>query len=475
MIVGKGGYFMRVCLAVLSLSVACVATAQSPADLKYLVSNNRVYAFGDQRQIATGGCTSLQPSPDGKFVAMTRIVLFDPLDEIRRKTDRPKVVLSIWTASSGATWDLADFPIEGLNNVAFQWSSSAGDGVLAVTREVVVDGEKTTETMVYGVTVPGKQRRVVGRYLRDDNSAVAISPDGSKLLITGIHGQGDEVLDTSTGRRLRVTDGDKFWRPDGSLVGNISRADGSYGRFKVDLSNGRATPLGPDDLRSAAIVQAAFDLEDSPLDKEGSVRLLVALPSREVADQDAPSVSGRTSGTHHSSELDKLLEADPSLMGPVVLDVDPGVFAVSSTGKYVVYGKRGGVYVCSFETPDIKWLQDRVRRKVQNKAMSQAKQVTLAMLMYSSDYDDLLPRASDWQDTVYPYVKNRDLFNGFVFSMDGQDISKVNEPASTMLGTVDTPYGRAVAYLDGHVKWEGAPGSSKPLALVVGDDRRLRT
>jgi prepilin-type processing-associated H-X9-DG protein len=31
---------------------------------------------------------------------------------------------------------------------------------------------------------------------------------------------------------------------------------------------------------------------------------------------------------------------------------------------------------------------------------------------------------------------------------------EVGDPTNTVLGYIQTDYGRAVAYLDGHVKWE---------------------
>lgn len=88
------------------------------------------------------------------------------------------------------------------------------------------------------------------------------------------------------------------------------------------------------------------------------------------------------------------------------------------------------------------------------KIMSDAKQVALALLIYSADYDDNLPSNSgDWMQALYPYTKNHQLLDGFVYTFGGGNTSDIKDPATTELGYKEGPGGRAVAYADGHVKW----------------------
>ncbi|HLK56805.1 MAG TPA: hypothetical protein VKU00_09585 [Chthonomonadaceae bacterium] len=42
--------------------------------------------------------------------------------------------------------------------------------------------------------------------------------------------------------------------------------------------------------------------------------------------------------------------------------------------------------------------------------MSHIKQLGLALILYSQDYDNRLPRAGDWMDATYPYSKNRNVY-----------------------------------------------------------------
>jgi prepilin-type processing-associated H-X9-DG protein len=50
-------------------------------------------------------------------------------------------------------------------------------------------------------------------------------------------------------------------------------------------------------------------------------------------------------------------------------------------------------------------------------------------------------------------VKNSSILEGFVYTFKGGKLSDVDKPAETVLGYIEGPGGRAVAYLDGHVKW----------------------
>lgn len=90
-------------------------------------------------------------------------------------------------------------------------------------------------------------------------------------------------------------------------------------------------------------------------------------------------------------------------------------------------------------------------------AIFRAKQVGLAILLYSTDSDDYLPLKAGFDEGVYPYLKNRDLLNGFVYLMDGQNVSKIDDPVKTEVGYISTKTGRIVVYVDGHVKFKINP------------------
>lgn len=131
--------------------------------------------------------------------------------------------------------------------------------------------------------------------------------------------------------------------------------------------------------------------------------------------------------------------------------------------------------------------------------LSNAKQISTAMIMYASDWDDVLPYAQSTkavQFVTYPYVKNAEVWktlnpNGgqfqFNMALGGVSMTDVPSPAETVLyyESNEWPDGkRAVSYLDGHAKlvsaeeWAKLKASldlklkktAKPLPLNYGMD-----
>jgi|GEM_PF-5961390 len=86
-------------------------------------------------------------------------------------------------------------------------------------------------------------------------------------------------------------------------------------------------------------------------------------------------------------------------------------------------------------------------------AMNNAKNVATATVIYAMDYDDVMPPQLGFEDNVMPYVKNRDVMNGFVYSYKGGPLSGLKNPSSTEIGYMPTKDGRCVAYADGSVKF----------------------
>ncbi len=95
--------------------------------------------------------------------------------------------------------------------------------------------------------------------------------------------------------------------------------------------------------------------------------------------------------------------------------------------------------------------QDKLARE---EAIGIAKQVGTAFAILAADMDDELPSArTDWQKAVTPYIKNADMVGRFNYTYGGGNTTKVKDPQNTVMGYVPGPGGRAVVYLDSHVKW----------------------
>jgi prepilin-type processing-associated H-X9-DG protein len=105
---------------------------------------------------------------------------------------------------------------------------------------------------------------------------------------------------------------------------------------------------------------------------------------------------------------------------------------------------------------------DARRRAQQAAAMSNAKQIGVALMMYTQDYDETLPVANEgFMDQVSPYLADRDLFNnpatgapGFVYTHSGGLLSAIMNPGEFSIGYLIGPGGRAILFADGHVVWQ---------------------
>ena len=98
--------------------------------------------------------------------------------------------------------------------------------------------------------------------------------------------------------------------------------------------------------------------------------------------------------------------------------------------------------------------------------MSSLKQISTAIMLYSGDYDDVLPKAeasSQLEAPVLPYVKNRAVFAAspeagrvlYNTHLSGVNITSLEVPTETVLLWEERAWSdgkRAVAFADGHVK-----------------------
>jgi prepilin-type processing-associated H-X9-DG protein len=85
--------------------------------------------------------------------------------------------------------------------------------------------------------------------------------------------------------------------------------------------------------------------------------------------------------------------------------------------------------------------------------MQNAKQMGLAILMYSGDCDDLTPPKDGLSDIIQPYLRMN--IPGFVYTLEGgKNLGEIANPAETEMGYINGPGGRAIVYVDGHVSWK---------------------
>jgi hypothetical protein len=119
-------------------------------------------------------------------------------------------------------------------------------------------------------------------------------------------------------------------------------------------------------------------------------------------------------------------------------------------GEGVLYFSQGAVWVAPLWRLTQEEYQTSITQAQQAVALSNARQVGLALMMYAQDHDEALPVAGELRSGLAPYLKNGDFVEGFVFTYLGGKLNEVQSPRQTELGYVTAPGGRVVVYADGH-------------------------
>lgn len=191
------------------------------------------------------------------------------------------------------------------------------------------------------------------------------------------------------------------------------------------------------DLSSGATTRKTEEGRGLPLSPEAELhRIKLQRSGRSRGDNNWFIEAGGTSGFERAVVSTDAVQAD-----------------LSPNNAYVSFVSRGALLVRSISKVDLEKLENLRDEALKAQAIKTAKQVATAMAIYSSDYDIFVPNNSDWRDHLGPYLKDRDLANRFEYTFGGGNASDVQKPSETELGYVSGPGGRAVAYVDGHVRW----------------------
>jgi hypothetical protein len=127
----------------------------------------------------------------------------------------------------------------------------------------------------------------------------------------------------------------------------------------------------------------------------------------------------------------------------------------SPSGNAALYFAQGAAWVVPLARVEKQVFLEARRKALKAVAMSNAKQIGLALLMYSQDYDETLPSPrQNVANLIEPYLKNSSILAGFSYTFPGGTLGSVSAPADTIMGSVSGPGGAAFIYVDGHVRWK---------------------
>lgn len=224
------------------------------------------------------------------------------------------------------------------------------------------------------------------------------------------------------------------WSEDGNLIIRLRNPTPPVEFYSVDSRTGALTLLAsppkpyspsaaPAKKLSILVVEKRVSLEDIGLKREAASVLYLE-------------------SYFKSKQSKALIAADGA--EPTLVASGGGVFYLSQGAEWFqpLLKMNLADYVV------MKKKADRLR------AMSNARQLGTGVLMYTQDYDEKLPTPDGIKDKIAPYIKNDSLFDGFNYTYPGGSLADISNPSTTTLGYVDGEGGRAVIYVDGHVKWE---------------------
>lgn len=123
-------------------------------------------------------------------------------------------------------------------------------------------------------------------------------------------------------------------------------------------------------------------------------------------------------------------------------------------GDAVAYVANGNLFVREVTKMPASELDKILEQAEKRELVSRAKQVGTGMAIYCADADDLFPPNAGWQDVLMPYLRDRNLVEGFVYQLNGESATAIADPASRPIGYIQGRYGRAIVFADTHTIWE---------------------
>jgi len=440
---------------VLSLA-ATYAVGLAQDTLSTLLAGDKAYLLLPPKFVSAGSGNGLTWSPDGRHLAVVRTPMPLKTSEMRAAMmtgtpppdfeSRMRVYVDVYDAEAEQTRQALELP--GQTGVELGWMPEAGQLIVLATRyPVSQEGERTGpvyELHRYDTRTSRTMR--LGLYQGSFFTVgMSFSPSRAVGLVwmVGQDGREEAVVVTANGasQPSKVAGGAGpygayiAWNPDGMTLKLGRRVEGPDGASKWQIYD-----FDPLTLTATLSADTRFTFQES---KRFVAWSNVSTDVR-VGVKDVEKLQTTVLMPVQAGETDKA----------AVLDAFVERVEISPDGSRVAYTHHGMTLVRDLvEIPRGMYEQMRDAAK-RTTAMSNAKQVALAAIMFSADNDDRLPsNKEDTQKLLMPYLRNERVFDGFVYTFAGGFIQDVANPAGTELGHISMPGGRIVAYVDGHVKW----------------------
>jgi len=430
----------------------------------FVVTDKDAYFILPQEFICGPTIQSLAWAPDGEHLAIIReVVDLSPSmltqailgKEEDRASIEPENQIIVWSAVSRKTSILMRLKASRGQIHSIQWIAGSSSLVVQGSTNDPSDpsGGRTSVIILTnnGQTIPVTQFEPAKQY--------EVIPSPSKPIAALVEHQAQAPVAALNGNPVtRQPATIRFFGPDGKLSDPM--------KFPSPLcipfwsSNGLPYVMSVERAPGATkakrtwylIDRSAHKIDPStpPVDADHMFRQM------DPAELTVDNLSAKLSGT-------KVGINAPTVVVSSTLGKDSDLTVVTTDGlggeispklNAISYRSQGSLMVRQMtKVPLLAYLRAK-DAATRTRLVQQAKQVALGLLMHSADYDDnLISNTGDWQSGLAPYLKDSNITNGFNYTFAGGPQSGIDSPATTILGYIEGPGGRAVAYADGHVRW----------------------
>lgn len=447
----------KLAVSIFTLLAPILALAQG-APVNFVPgSSGKFYALGQKETVISGANQKFCISPDGRYVISQRLLLPTKVlsDYVNGKmADPPKMVITIADSQTKKT---VDYPID--NPQYLDFSHLSADSFFVTIPKPDHSGYDH-----YILNLSGKSKPVslpaIGDFyqiisLRNSNQALLFQIKYGQEQSTQVHvsliNSNGEISKTWMNLNVLPVDPNQTASSNQLLVHRTTDDTLHY----LNVQTGQlTTQTNQEDL----FIAPEFETEEIAITHPdlGNQKLIAIAPFEITSREDLES---------------KLPEELRDMPYPIIA-IAPAEISFSRDNSAIFVNDSNGISRIPIMLADIEAIKNARIAAIQTETLSRAKQVGLAMMIYSSDYDDLLPPAKKWDENLWPYMKNTELTRDFNYMLNGEDISKIKDPANLVLGEIVTKYGKAVVYADSSVRWI-KPIAPVQLSQVLKDRPRL--
>ena len=280
-------------------------------------------------------------------------------------------------------------------------------------------------------------------------SRLEFSPKGAVVLLQNLQGGRQSVAPVlpngTLGRSVVLSAGVYFeFDASGATHVAVSRRDGNGRRsvryHRLDLSSG--------------IVGAVVAHNVPPEDPDRAVAYADAASAEAAESEETPpEIAVIEDRTAPGGAAIRLALKPFRLENSALVTLDGTEPLLSPKRDAVAYRSGGSLLVRTLTRLSLAEVAKARADAERERTIARGRQVSLALAMYAADADDALPPLSlDVREAIYPYVKSRGVFDGFVLEFGG-DLPKEGL-ATFQVGYVAGPGGRVLLFADGSVRWQ---------------------